>query len=139
MTELDQTFATLRILHPVGATRLLKDGLDRTVQVTGHRMALDCPSVQVRVLNPVQGMATDFPVKAHNLRPASVQEARLHDDDVLLGRDLEPEDKPALDAFYIMIQFRYGRRAANAAIDAAETAIMTVRAENREERIRPRI
>jgi hypothetical protein len=51
---------------------------------------------------------------------------------VLFGRDLPAEDKPALDAFFMMLQARYGRRAANAAVSAAEDAVTAVRASNRE-------
>lgn len=123
--SLETDFVALRTLHPIGATRILKDGLDRTVRVIGHRMALDCPSVQVRVLDT----GSEIPAKAHCLRAA--RQAPAHED-VILGRDLKAPDKPALDAFYMMIQARYGRRAANAAIDAAENAITKVRSENRE-------
>lgn len=122
--SLTQDFAALRTLHPMGEVREIRNtGTTRLVQVVGHRMALDCPCVEVQ-----HGQGKPFPVKAHELRRVRQQTHAS----VILGRDLTPEDKPALDDFFMMVQARYGRRAANAAIEAAEDAITQVRAENRE-------
>jgi hypothetical protein len=53
---------------------------------------------------------------------------------VILSRDFTHAggETAALDAFYMAVQARYGRRAANAAIEAAEDAITRVVAENAE-------
>jgi hypothetical protein len=129
--SIETDFAAITTLHPVGAMRKLRNtGTTRRVQAVGHRMALDCPCVEVRV----DGRDSSFLVKAHELRRVSAEAAvqKTAHKDVILGRDLHAVDKPVLDAFYMMIQARYGRRAANAAIDATEDAITKVRSENRE-------